>query len=47
MKAAVTRALVALALIASAEVARAQGLVIPVYRGVAPGSEGWTQREVA
>ena len=40
-------AIAALALLASAGVARAQDLVIPVYRGVAPGSEGWKQREVA
>lgn len=34
-------------MLASASVVRAQDLVIPVYRGVAPGSEGWTQREIA
>ena len=47
MKAAVTRALALIALIASAAVARAQDLVVPVYRAVAPGSEGWKQHEVA
>jgi len=40
-------AIAALAVLASAEVARAQDLVIPVYRAAAPGSEGWTQHEVA
>ena len=40
-------AIAALAVLASADVARAQDLVVPVYRGVAPGSEGWTQREIA
>lgn len=45
---ATSRILATLVLVlASARVARAQDLVIPVYRGVAPGSEGWTQREVA
>ena len=40
-------AIAALAVFASAGVARAQDLVVPVYVGTAPGSEGWKQREVA
>ena len=39
-------AIAALAMLAWAGVARAQDLVVPVYRGAAPGSESWTQREV-
>ena len=38
---------IAALVLASAHYARAQDLVIPVYPGAAPGSERWTQREVA
>jgi acetyl esterase/lipase len=43
----ISRIVAALALLAFPSIARAQDVVIPLYPGVAPGSESWTQREIA